>query len=137
MAYAADYSTDPGGYNVSREILDQQVTLVRYFDTTVNNLASGSYYKLFAVPAKFMCEAIYIVVETGEGATETIDITDDDSATTTFVDDCSVETAGTVTKSTADKYYASAGYITLLANNDLTAAQFWVVVLGQVLNTNM
>jgi hypothetical protein len=137
MAYAADYTKDSGAYNVGRKILDEEITLVRYVDTSTRNLASGSFYKLFAVPANFSVNEVYVVTGTGEGATATIDITDDDVVTTTFVNDTSVQTAGVIGKGTARKVYSSAGFICVLANHTLDAAGFWVIVLGQILNDKM
>jgi hypothetical protein len=137
MAYAGDWTTDAGGYNVGKKILGEAITLARYIDCTSKTVSNASFYKLFSVPANFQVENIYIVNGTGEGAADTIDITDDDVVTTTFVNDASVETAGVITRGTARKVYAAAGFICLLANADITAAKFWVVVTGQILNTNM
>lgn len=137
MAYASDFSKDPGNYNIGKRMLDGTVTLVRYFDCSTDNLANGSYYKLFAVPADFVLLESYIAVVTAEGAAETLDLVDDDSATTTFMDDVDLNTANGVVKGTVRKLYSSAGDIAMLANADLTAAKFYVIITGQILNTAM
>jgi hypothetical protein len=136
MAYTNDFTTDAGNYNVGVKILDQEITLVRYFDCTTRNLGSGEYSKLWSVPAGFQLTKAYAVCIATESS-DTFDIVDDDSATTTFINDADMSAIGTVTANTADKYYASAGYICILANAALTTAKFYVVVKGIILNTSM
>lgn len=133
------FLTRRGNYNVSSKILDQVITLSRYFDASVDNLASGAYYKIFSVPANFLLTEAYITCVTGDGSTETIDLVDDDSATTTFVSSAEVGTGdeGKTGATNARKLYTSAGFICLKPDAALDAAKFWVVVKGIVLNTSM
>lgn len=137
MAYTDDFTKDHGNYNVGKRNLDDTVTMVRYIDTSVDNLTSGGYYKIFAVPAYFALLKAYIVVVTAEGAAETLDLVDDDSSSTTFTNDADLNTANGVVANTTSGYYSSAGYICILANADLTATQFYVIVEGIILNTDM
>jgi len=136
MSYANDFTTRAGNYNVGVRHIDQEVTMIRYFDCTVDNLGNGEYSKLFAVPAGFALTKAYAVCIATE-STDTFDIVDDDSSTNTFISTADMSTIGTVTVSTADIYYASAGYIAILANADLTTAKFYIVVKGIILNTSM
>ena len=110
MAYAADYTTDVGNYNVGRRMGDNLVTLVRSFDTSDYNLTASSYYKLFAVPANFQVLAAYVTCTTAEttSGTDDLDIVDDDSSTTTFVSAANM-TAGEIGATNARKMYTSAG----------------------------
>lgn len=137
MSYAHDWTKDAGGYNVTRQILDQVVTLVRYIDTTDTgkDVGSGEYIKLFAVPANFAVLEAYLVTATAEG-TDALDLTDDDSATTTFVTN-HPQSAGTVTATNARKLYTSAGYICVHGDAAHTTGAFYAVVRGIVLNTKM
>lgn len=137
MAYTGDFTKNHGNYNVGKKLLDDTVTMVRYIDTSVDNLANGGYYKIFAVPAQFALLKAYVVVITAEGAADTIDLVDDDSSSTTFINDADLNTANGVVVNTAGGYYSSAGYITILANADITAAKFYVIVEGIILNTSM
>lgn len=137
MSYAHDWTTDAGNYNVGKKILDEVVTITRYIDTTATgyDVGSGEYIKLFAVPANFAVLEAYIVTETAEG-TDALDLTDDDSATTTFVSN-HPQSAGTVTATNARKLFTSAGYICVHGDAAHTTGAFWAVVRGIILNTSM
>jgi hypothetical protein len=139
MAYAHDWTKDEGNYNIGYRQLDNSVTYARYIDTTATgyDLGNGEYIKIFAVPDNFCLQEAYVVCDVVEGAGETIDIVDDDSATTTFVNDATLNTAGATTATNARKTYQAAGFIVILANAAITAAKFWVIVKGQVLSTDM
>lgn len=138
MAYTADYSTESGNYSVGRRLGEEMVTIVRYFDTTVHNLANGLYYKIFRVPDNFALLEAFVVCGTVEGAVETCDVVDDDSATTTFVTNADLSTAeGTITATNARKMYTADGYICLKPDADLTACSFYVIIQGLILNTKM
>lgn len=130
------FLTRAGNYNVSEKILDQEVTLSRFIDCTVDNLASGAYYKLWSVPAGFQLNEAYLSCVATESS-DTCDIVDDDSATTTFVSNGALATIGTVTGTNARKYYASAGFICMKPDANLTTGKFYVTVKGIVLNTSM
>lgn len=131
------FLTRPGNYSIGKKILDEGITLTRYFDCSVDNLASGAFYKIFSVPANFVVTEAYVSCVTPEGAADTIDVVDDDSATTTFVTNANVNSAGTVTATNARKVYTSAGFIVLRPDADLTVAKFYVTVKGYILNTSM
>jgi hypothetical protein len=139
MAYAHDWTKDSGNYNVGHRDKDGIVTYVRYIDTTVTgyDLANGEYDKIFAVPDNFCVLSAYVICDVIEGAADTVDIVDDDSATTTFVNDATVNTAGAVTATNARKTYQAAGFICILPNAAITVAKFWVVVKGVILTTAM
>ena len=128
------FLTRPGNYNIGKEVLDEVITMERYFDTTVDNLASGAYYKIFGVPDDFCLLEAYVSCDVVEGAAETIDIVDDDSATTTFVNDADLNVAGKITATNARKTYQAAGFICIMPNAAITAAKFWVIIRGKVLN---
>lgn len=133
------FLTRPGGYNVGSKILDQEITLTRYIDTSTDNLTASAFYKLWSVPAGFQVNQVYAGCATAEttDGTDTFDIVDDDSATTVLLNDVDLSAAGLVTATTARKYYASAGFICIRPNHDLATAKFYVVVKGIVQNTSM
>ena len=131
------FLTRRGNYNVSTKILDQEITLTRYIDTSTDNLTSAAFYKIYSVPAGFMLTEAYVTCVTAEGAADTLDIVDDDSATTTFVTNASQQVANVVTATNARKYYAAAGFIVVRPDAALTACKFYVTIKGIVLNTNM
>lgn len=137
MAYASTpaFLTMAGNYNVSKEILDEVVTLKRFIDASTYNMTSGSFYKLFSVPANFALLDAYVVCHTAEGAADTVDIVDDDSATTTFVTNANVNSAGTITATNARKLYTAAGFIVAKPDADLTVCKFEVIVRGVVIKT--
>jgi len=139
MAYAHDFTKDEKNYNVGYRQLDNTVTYTRYYDSTATgyDIGNGEYIKVFAVPANFLLTEAYVITETVEGAAETIDLVDDDSATTTIVNDANLNSDNNVATINARKFYASAGYVCILGNADITAAKFWIIVKGQILNTNM
>lgn len=131
------FLTRRGNYNVFAKILDQEITLSRYFDTSVDNLAATLFYKIFSVPANFVITDAFISCVTAEGAAETIDLVDDDLATTVIISNANINSAGGVTATTARKVYTSAGFIVLRPDHALTAAKFYVTVKGYILNTSM
>lgn len=141
MAYTThangDFLTRSGSYNVTKKILDGVITLSRYIDCSVDNLASGAYYKIFSVPDNFCLIDAYVSCDVAEGAADTIDIVDDDSATTTIVSNANVNSAGTITITNARKTYQAAGFIVMKPDAALTVAKFWVIIRGFVLNTSM
>lgn len=128
------FLTRPGNYNIGKQILDEVITLSRYFDASTDNLTSGAYYKIWGVPDDFALLDAYVVCDVVEGAADTVDIVDDDSATTTFVNDATVNTAGSTTVTNARKTYQAAGFICILPNAAITVAKFWVIVKGIVLS---
>lgn len=130
------FLTRAGNYNVGEKILDQEITLTRYIDCTVDNLTSGAYYKLWSVPAGFQINEAYLTCIATESS-DTVDIVDDDSATTTILSNGALATIGTVTATTARKYYASAGFICMKPDAALTTGKFYVTIKGLVLNTSM
>jgi len=137
MAYAGDYSASAGSYNVGKKILDGSVTLIRYFSCATHNLTGSGVYKLFAVPANFVLLEARVICDTIEGGTATIDIVDNDSSSTVFVNDFSLETANAIGVTAARKKYAAAGFICVVPNEDLDTAVFTVTVKGIITNTSM
>lgn len=69
MAYKGDFTKQAGGYNVTRQVLDQPTTIIRYFDTTVSgqNLSAGGYYKMIALPDDFLITRVLACTITAEG----------------------------------------------------------------------
>jgi|GEM_PF-2671245 len=135
---AGSFLTRAGNYNVAKQILDEVITLSRYIDTAVDNLTSGAFYKIFQVPDNFFVSDAFVICGTVEGAVETLDIVDDDSATTTFVSNADLSTAeGTVTATNARKMYSAAGFICVRPDAALTACSFYVVIRGVVLSTSL
>lgn len=139
MAYAHDWTKDPGAYNVGKKLTGEVVTLTRYIDTTATgyDIGSGEYIKIFAVPDNFSVLDAYVSCDVAEGAAETIDIVDDDSATTTFVTNANINSAGAVTATNARKTYQSDGFICIHGDAAITAAKFWVIIKGIILDTKM
>lgn len=137
MAYATspDLLTRSGNYGVTKEYMDAPVVLKRFIDCSTDNLTSGSFYKLFAVPANFCVMEAYVVCHTAEGAAETVDIVDDDSATTTFVTNANVNSAGTITATNARKMFTAAGFIVARPDADLGTCKFEVIVHGVLIKT--
>lgn len=128
------FLTRPGNYNVGKQILDEVITLSRYIDCSVDNLSSGAFYKLWSVPDDFCVLEAYVSNDVAEGAGDTLDIVDDDSATTTFVSNANLNSAGAVTATNARKTYQAAGFICMKPDAALTVAKFWVVIKGIVLS---
>lgn len=131
------FLTRAGNYNVGTKILDQEITLSRYIATATDNLTSGAFYKLWGVPAGFCLLEAYVTCITAEGASDTLDIVDDDSATTTFVTNAAMVAANVVTATNARKYYAAAGFICVRPDAALATCAFTVTIKGLILNTSM
>lgn len=112
--------------NVSRQILDQEVVVRAYIDTSSTNLGSGDYYKLFDYPANTLINEVHVITETVEGAGDTLDITDDTSGTTTLVSNHDVNTDNAVSKYTTGLFKATAGQISIKPDAALTVCKFWV-----------
>ncbi len=131
------FLTRAGNYNVTKQVLDEVITLSRYIDASTDNLTSGAFYKLWSVPDNFALLEAYVSDDVAEGAGDTLDIVDDDSATTTFVTNANLNSAGTITTTNARKAYQAAGFICMRPDADITVAKFWVVIRGIVLSTSM
>jgi hypothetical protein len=95
----------------------------RFIDTTVIPLTSADTYDILTIDAGILVTDVIVVVQTVEGAAETIDL-GDDAAATAFFDDLSLRS------STPVKYYTAANTVRMLANAAITAAKFWVIVEG-------
>jgi len=110
--------------NIITKKLSNDVVVAQYYmDTTVNNLVSGTDYSLFYIPKGAIVFHCGIAIDTGEGAADTVDL-GVTGALTQFLNDKSLETAGTLHVSAeAGAYFATADiYLTLLANAAVTAA---------------
>lgn len=118
-----------GNYNVGRTSEDSLVTRKRFIDFSTYNLERDAFYKLWEVPANFAILEAYGICETAEGA-DTFDIVDDDTPTTTILNDVSLAAAGTVTNTNARKMYTDTGYICIMPNADLTTGAAEIVIIG-------
>ena len=116
-----------GNRNVAREILDQEVVVSAYIDTSDKNLGSGDYYKLFDYGANTIINEIHVITETVEGAAETLDITDDTAGTTTLVSNHDLNTDNALSKYTTGLFKATAGQISIKPDAALTVCKFFVV----------
>jgi len=139
MAYT-DYVTGyAGNYNVGKKILDEEITLSRYWATATDGaLTAAAFYKFFSVPANFVLLEAYVICDTAEttSGTDDLDIVDDDSATTVFVNDANM-TVNEVGATAARKKYAAAGFICVRPNHNLDTAAFTVIIKGLITNTSM
>jgi hypothetical protein len=137
MAYNTDYNFEKKAGN--RQVAvnlnsDQPILLKQFIDTTEYPLAA-EYYKLFAVPAGFTVLNAYVICHTAEAAADTLDIVDDDAATTTFVSAHALNSTSTVGFTNARKRYAAAGYIAMIPSAAITAAKFEVAIEGTIVAT--
>lgn len=128
------YAIDPqgrGNFDKQPEGLKgQDFTVVRYFDASAVNMASGDVFKILTIDAGVLVRSIKILTATAEGGAATFDVGDSASGTT-FDDGIDVNaTAGTLeaTSTLTYKYYSAANYLTLTMNNALDAAKFYVIV---------
>lgn len=117
------------GYNnfaTYPEYLDRPILIKRYIDTTVTPLTSGDTYKMFYYPANTLIMRAGVITETVEGASDTVDLLDDTSATTTLVNDHDLNTDNVSGEYAGSVFKASEGHISVLANAAITAAKFWI-----------
>ena len=124
-----------GNYNVGRQMLDQKVCVKRYIDTTVTPLTSGGDYSVIGYPANTLITRAGLITETVEGAAKSVDLRDDDDATTTLCNDHDLNTDNAITNYSTGIFKASAGNLNILANAAITAAKFWVYVEYTVMST--
>jgi hypothetical protein len=126
-------TTQNGNYTLGAALPSGVAVKKRYINCALYNMASGSYYKMFNVPANTMVLRCYAFVATIEGGTATIDLChflDSDttpSSVSTLANDGSLETDDTMIPSTVGICNDAAGGIYVLANEALDAAKFWVV----------
>jgi hypothetical protein len=113
--------------NVSRQILDQEITVKAYIDCSDTALVSGDYYRLFYYPANTFLNEVVVITETVEGAAETTDITDDETGTTTLISSADLNTDNAITKYTTGLFKPAVGYISVKPDHALTVAAFWVI----------
>ena len=121
-----DLITGYGNFSTYPEYLDRPIMQKRYIDTTVTPLTSGDTYKMFSYPANTLILRAGIITETVEGASDTIDLLDDTSATTTLVNDHDLNTDNVSGEYAGAVFKASAGQISVLANAAITVAKFWI-----------
>jgi len=136
----ADYTTSAyggGNYGVTRRERDQRVTLTRYFSAATFNLVASTVYEIFKYPANTLLQKVYVITETVEGATGTIDIVDDTSSSNTLVSNANVNSDNAVGESSTHVFKAAAGSICIVPDHDLDAACFWIVVEYVALTTDM
>ena len=126
MAISAALQTS--NRNVSRQILDHEMTSKAYVDCSANNLVSGDFYKLFDYDANTLINEIKVITETVEGTGDTLDIVDDTVGTTTLISNHDVNTDNALSKYTTGIFKATAGQISIKPDAALTVCKFWVVV---------
>ena len=140
MAYTVhpngDFLLRPGNYSIGHKVWDHIITMSRYFDTTVDNLASTEFYKIWTLPAGFTLLRAYFNVRTIEDETGTIDLVDDDSASNTIISNANMENLG-VTGSAAPLDYSSSGFVVLRPDHALEDCKFFVTIEGIIYNTSM
>jgi len=139
LAYTSDFTARAGNYNVGTRILDQEITLTRFIDTSSDNLGSGEYTKLWSVPAGFLITEGYATCHTAEttSGSDTFDITVNDATTHTIISNAGLSAEGVVTATNARWYCAAASYICIKPDAALTTAKFWVTIKGIILSTSM
>lgn len=142
MAYADDFTKDAGGYNVAKTILDEEITLIRYFDCTVNNLSASGIYKVFAIPAEFLLTNALIVTETAEGAAGSMALTVNETtavlipAANVNAEGANIPNASSVLSGAVRQYYfASSGFISITPDSALDAWKGYIMVKGINLST--
>jgi hypothetical protein len=120
--------------NVNRQILDQEILVKAYIDTSAINLTSGDYYKLFDYDANTFINEVVVITETVEGAADTLDITDDSAGTTTLVSNHDVNTDNAITKYTTGLFKNTAGQISIKPDAALATCKFWVIAKLVIFN---
>ena len=114
--------------NVTRQILDQIVTLRAFIDTTVTPLAAADVYPLFDYDANTYIKEANIIVDTVEDAADTLDLLDAVGGSA-LINDRNMSSVGAGTKYSTGIIMTSAGKITLGdISAAITACKFWVVV---------
>jgi len=151
MAYGGDFTKQAGGYNVTREILDQEVTFIRYIDCTGDQaMLADSYYKIFSLPANFLVTDVLAVCTTAEGAAGSMDVTLNDASTVIFASNLNVNDAGDTVgaydalqisaaisgsnNGVMPYLFESAGYISLIPEETLDAFKGYVMLKGVMLS---
>lgn len=129
MAVQTTYTTDSAGRTVARgrHIENKVFSKTVRIDCATTTIASGDTEEVMYVPKGAVIRAISVNVVTGEGAAETIDL-GVGGALTTWLDDKSVETAGTVHAGTAGYTFTADDTIEVLANAELDTAVFDITV---------
>ena len=125
MAISSELQTS--NRNVNRQILDQEILVKAYIDTSAVNLTSGDYYKLFDYDANTFINEVIVITEIVEGAGDTFDITDDTSGTTTLVSNHDANTDNAISKYTTGLFKDSAGQISIKPDAALATCKFWVI----------
>jgi hypothetical protein len=113
----------PGNFNIGKlGIPGERVTVARYFDCTVRNLAAAS-HQVCAIPANSLVQ-VTIVPLTGE-ATDTLAWGD---ATTADSLKAAAAIATGVNQVTRTLHYAADNEVQFTNNGTLDAAKFFVIV---------
>jgi hypothetical protein len=123
-----------GNRGQTKRNVEGAVTRRAYIDASTNNLTSGDFYRLFKYDANTLIQKAHIITETVEGAADTIDVTDDESGTTTLCSNHDLNTDNAITNYSTGLFKNTAGYISLKPDAAIATAKFWVVVVLIPLN---
>ncbi len=113
--------------NVTRQILDQEMTLKAYIDTTETPLAAADEYPIFQYDANTYISEAMLITETVEGAADTMNVLDAASGSNLIAAQ-DLSSLGTGTKYTTGKLMTTAGDISLTVSAAITAWKGWVHV---------
>jgi len=97
MAVQSTLINLPGGRDQIKLNVEGAVTRKAYIDASSTNLTSGDYYRLFEYGANTIIQNVHIITETVEGAADTVDVTDDESGTTTLCSNHDLNTDNAIT----------------------------------------
>lgn len=113
-------------YGVAKQLPGMETEVVRYIDASSINLTSGDYYKAFYYEANTELYDFRVITETVEGASDTIDITDDQTGTNVIVSNADLNTDNNLAKQSTNYFKATAGYVCIRPDAAITVAKFWV-----------
>lgn len=128
MAVQTTFMTGAGAknYGVAKQHPGQEAEVVRYIDASANNLTSGDYYRLFYYEADTELRDFRIVTETVEGASDTTDLTDDETGTNVLVSNADLNTDNNLAAQSTAVFKAAAGYVCVRPDAAIGTAKFWV-----------
>ncbi len=117
-----------------RHIESIRMSVPIFIDTTVTELIlAAASYKILTLEAQTMVFGGCLLVQTAEGAGDTVG-TGDTAAATTWLAATTVNALGATVWTGAIKYYPAADEIQITASAAITVAKFWEIVELQYLN---